>query len=95
MFGDPRGPRSLEDFFVKAVNDETAFLLALDEARVAENTQVVRDGDDFQFQTVSQLADVHRTDSQRVDDLDTDRVAKGTQFFSALIRLKRVRWQCF
>ena len=85
MLGDPRGLRSLKDFFVETVDDEAAFLLALDEARVAKNAQMVRDGDDFQFQTVGQFTHVHRADSQRVDDLDANRVAERTQFFGAVI----------
>lgn len=95
MFGDPRGLCSLENFFVKAVDDEAAFLFAFNESRVAENTQVMRDCDDFQFQTVSQFAHVHRTDSQRVNDFDAGRVAERTQLFGTMIRLKRVRLQDF
>ncbi len=90
MFGDPCGLRSLEDFFVEAVDDKAALLLAFYKARVAENAQVVRDGDDFQFQTVGQFTHVHRADSERVDDLDPDRVAESTQFFGTLIRLQRI-----
>ena len=90
MLGDPRGLCSLEDLFVEAVDDKAALLLAFHKTRVAKNAQVVRDGDDFQFQAVRQLAHVHRADSQRVNDLDSDRIAEGTQFFRAVIRLKRV-----
>ena len=90
MLGDPCGLRSLEDPFVDAVDDKAALLFAFHKASVAENSQVMRNGDDFQFQTVGQLAHVHRADSERVDDLDADRVAEVTQFFRAVIRLKRV-----
>ncbi len=93
VFGNPRGLRSFEDPFVEAVNNEAAFLFSFHEARVAENSQVVRDGDDLQFQTVGQFAHVQRAGPQRVDDFDADRVAESTQLFGAMIRLEWVRLQ--
>ncbi len=90
MFGDPRGLPSFEDPFVDAVDDKATLLFAIHKSRMTKHTEMVRDRDDFGFQTVGQLAHVQWADSQSVDDFDPQRFTERTQLFRTMVRLQRV-----
>ena len=67
MSGDASGLGWFENAEADAVDGEVVLLLAIHKARVTEHAEMVRDRDDFRFQTVGQLAHVQRAGSQSVD----------------------------
>src|SRR5262249_4499254 len=81
-------PLTLQQSLGEIVNHLAAVAPAFHDAGMLEHSQVMRGIDEFQFQFLSNLADVLRASTQQIDDAQTSRLGESLEEQGAAIRLE-------
>lgn len=77
----------LDNAGLEFIEHETSAPRSFNNPRVFENTEVVRDCNNFRFERFANVADTFLASAKAIHNAESDRLAQGAQLFGALVGL--------